>query len=157
MIDATTIRRAARTHIGRSRQGFTLLELMVVILILGILAGLVIPRIMDQPDKARVSKAKLQMESLALALNQFKMDNGFYPTTEQGLAALVEKPSRGRVPKSFPEKGYLPKLPTDPWGNPYVYLSPGEGNRDYEIICRGADGAEGGEGVDADVKSSEIE
>ncbi|MBW1982379.1 MAG: type II secretion system major pseudopilin GspG [Deltaproteobacteria bacterium] len=136
--------------------GFTLIEIMVVIIILGILAGLIVPRIMGEPDKARRVKAKLQMESLAVALKKFKLDNGFYPSTEQGLQALVEKPSIGKMPQHYPEKGYIPKVPKDPWGNEYVYLSPGE-HGDFDIISYGADGEEGGEGKDADVRSWEIE
>lgn len=101
--------------------GFTLIELMVVIVILGVLAGLVLPRIIDQPDKARVVKARMQMESISMALKQYKMDNGFYPTTEQGLQALVEKPDLGRAQKNYPPKGYMDGLPKDPWGTPYVW------------------------------------
>ncbi len=140
----------------KTRQaGFTLIELMVVIVILGVLAGLVLPRIMDQPDKARVVKAKMQMESLSMALNQYKLDNGYYPTTEQGLNALVEKPTTGRIPRNYPTNGYLQTLPQDPWDNNFVYISPAE-NGDFEIISLGADTQEGGEDVNADIRSSKL-
>jgi general secretion pathway protein G len=136
--------------------GFTLIELMVVIIILGILAGLIVPRIMEDPDKAKVVKAKLQIESFSSALKRYKLDNGDYPSTDQGLQALVEKPSIGKIPNRYPEKGYFPKVPKDPWGIDYVYLSPGE-HGDFDIISYGGDGKEGGEGKDADVRSWEIE
>jgi general secretion pathway protein G len=138
-----------------AQAGFTLIELMVVIVILGVLAGLVLPRIVDQPDKARVVKAKMQIESLSMALKQYKLDNGFYPTTEQGLRALREKPSIGRVPQNYPAKGYLDTMPKDPWGKDYVYICPGE-HGDFDLISLGSDSQEGGEGVDADVKSWDL-
>ncbi|HYA02709.1 MAG TPA: type II secretion system major pseudopilin GspG [Syntrophobacteria bacterium] len=139
-----------------SVSGFTLIELMVVIIILGILAGLIIPRIMEDPEKAKVVKAKLQIESFSAAVKRYKLDNGDYPSTDQGLQALVEKPSVGKIPARYPEKGYLSKIPQDPWGNDYVYVCPGE-HGDFDIIAYGADGKEGGEGKDADVRSWEIE
>ncbi|WP_428568078.1 MAG: type II secretion system major pseudopilin GspG [Solidesulfovibrio sp. DCME] len=135
--------------------GFTLIELMVVIVILGVLAGLVLPRIVDQPDKARVVKARMQIESLSMALKQYKLDNGFYPSTEQGLRSLKEKPSIGRVPQNYPAKGYVDALPKDPWGRDFVYICPGE-HGDFDIISLGANREEGGEGVDADIKSWDI-
>lgn len=138
-----------------SPSGFTLIELMVVIVILGILAGLVVPRLMDEPEKARVIKAKMQIENISMALKKFKMDNGFYPSTEQGLEALVQKPSIGKIPKNYPEKGYMNSIPDDPWMNPYIYISPGE-HDDFEVISYGADAEEGGEGFDADIQSWEI-
>ena len=139
-----------------SVSGFTLIELMVVIIILGILAGLIIPRIMEDPEKAKVVKAKLQIEGFSAALKRYKLDNGDYPSTDQGMQALVEKPSVGKIPGRYPEKGYLPKVPKDPWGNDYVYVCPGE-HGDFDIISYGGDGKEGGEGKDADVRSWEIE
>ena len=139
-----------------SRSGFTLIEIMVVIIILGILVGLIVPRLMEKPEKARVVKAQMQIESISAALKEYKLDTGDYPTTEQGLEALVEKPSIGKIPKKYPEKGYLPKIPKDPWGNDYVYISPGE-HGDFDLISYGSDGEEGGEGKDADVQSWEIE
>ena len=125
----------------------------MVVVILGILAGLVVPRIMDQPEKARQTMAKSQIESLELALKLFKIDNGFFPITDQGLEALVRKPSTGRIPNRWRDGGYLDKgaVPQDPWGNPYVYLSPGVHNRDFDLMSYGADSELGGEGPDADV------
>jgi general secretion pathway protein G len=138
------------------RQGFTLIEIMVVIVILGILAGLIVPRLMDEPDKARVVKAKMQIESLLTAVRKYKLDVGDYPSTEQGLDALVEKPTVGNVPANYPDKGYISKIPLDPWNNEYVYISPGE-HDDVEILSYGADGEEGGEGANADIRSWELQ
>ena len=139
-----------------SRSGFTLIEIMVVIIILGILVGLIVPRFMEKPEKARIVKAQMQIESISAALKEYKLDSGDYPTTEQGLEALVEKPSIGKIPRKYPEKGYLAKIPKDPWGNDYVYTSPGE-HGDFDLISYGADGEEGGEGKNGDVQSWEIE
>ena len=142
-------------HAVRSA-GVTLIELMVVIVILGILAGLVVPRITEKPEEARRVKAELQIQEISSALKEFKIDNGFYPSTEQGLQALVEKPAVGKTPRNYPSNGYMDKIPKDPWGNDYVYISPGE-HGDFDIISYGADREEGGEGNNADVKSWEIE
>ncbi len=138
--------------------GFTLIELMVVIVILGILAGLVVPRIMGRPEEAKQVKAKIQIESLESALKLYKLDNGMYPSTEQGLQALVEPPEVGTLPKKWRKGGYLEKgrVPKDPWGNEFVYLSPGV-NDDYDIISYGADGVSGGEDKNMDISSWEIE
>ncbi|MBW2603135.1 MAG: type II secretion system major pseudopilin GspG [Deltaproteobacteria bacterium] len=139
-------------------RGFTLIELMVVIVILGILAGLIIPRIMGRPEEAKQLKAKIQIESLETALNLYKLDNGAYPDTEQGLQALIEKPETGKLPKKWRKGGYLEKgrLPKDPWGNDYIYLSPGA-HGDYDIISYGSDSVPGGEDKDKDINSWEIE
>jgi len=127
-------------------RGFTLIELMVVIVILGILAGLIIPRIMGRPEEAKRLKANLQIESLETALKLYKLDNGMYPDTEQGLQALVEEPEAGTLPKNWRKGGYLEKgrVPKDPWGNEFVYLSPGV-HGEYDIISYGADGVSGGD------------
>jgi general secretion pathway protein G len=137
----------------RSR-GFTLIEIMVVIVILGILAGLVLPRFMGRTEEARKVKAKLQIENLESALKLYKMDNGAYPTTEQGLEALVQKPTAGAVPGNWREGGYLEKgkIPQDPWNRAYVYISPGIKNKDFDLKSLGADGEEGGEGENADIE-----
>jgi len=138
--------------------GFTLIELMVVIIILGVLAGLIIPRVMGRPDEARQAKAKIQIESIESALKLYKLDNGGYPTTEQGLKALVEAPAAGNLPKNWRQGGYLEKgkVPKDPWGNEFVYVSPGS-HGDFDLSCLGKDGEAGGEGVDKDINNWELE
>jgi general secretion pathway protein G len=140
----------------RSEKGFTLIEIMVVVVILGILAGLVVPRFLDEPDKAKKTKAVTDIRGIEQALNMFKLENGFYPTTDQGLQALVTKPEVGRIPTRYKEGGYLKRLPQDPWGNPYIYLSPGL-NGEIDIISYGPDGERGGEGKNADINSWEID
>ena len=142
----------------RNEKGFTLIELMVVIVILGILAGLIVPRIMTRPEDAKRVKARLQIESMETALKLYKLDSGSYPTTEQGLQALVDEPTSGNLPKKWKKGGYLEKgtVPMDPWGNEFVYLSPGL-NGDYDIISYGADGMPGGEEYNKDINSWEIE
>ena len=147
-----------RMKLRVTQAGFTLIELMVVIVILGILAGLIIPRIMGRPEEAKQLKAKIQIESLETALKLYKLDNGMYPDTEQGLQALIEKPESGMLPKKWREGGYLEKgrLPKDPWGNEFVYLSPGV-HDDYDITSFGADGVPGGDDKDKDINSWEIE
>ena len=141
-----------------NNRGFTLIELMVVIVILGILAGLIVPRIMGRPEEARRAKAAMQMESMETALKLYKLDSGTYPSTEQGLQALVEAPSVGEPPRNWREGGYLEKgkIPKDPWGNDYVYMSPGA-HGEYDLLSYGADGEPGGEDRDKDIASWEIE
>ena len=141
-----------------NRKGFTLLEIIVVVFILSILVALVAPRIIGRTDDARITDAKLQIKNLEMALKLFKLDNGFYPDTQQGLEALIEKPTVGRIPLKYRDGGYLEqkKIPPDPWGNPYVYLCPGL-HGDFDIISYGADGKEGGEGKDADIKNWDMQ
>jgi general secretion pathway protein G len=141
---------------NKQQHGFTLIELMVVIVILGILAGVVVPRIMDNPDKARVAKAKHDITALESALDVYRLDNFVYPTTDQGLEALVKKPSGTPEPANWKEGGYIKKLRKDPWGNDYMYLSPGE-HGDVDIYSLGADGAPGGEGVFKDIGSWDLD
>lgn len=147
-----------KTSINKSDCGFTLIEIMVVIVILGILAGLIVPRIMGRPEEAKQLKAQLQIESLETALKLYKLDSGMYPATEQGLQALVEKPDTGAIPGKWREGGYLEKgrLPKDPWGSDFIYLSPGA-HGDYDIVSYGADGVPGGEGKNKDINSWELE
>jgi general secretion pathway protein G len=140
----------------RSEKGFTLIEIMVVVVILGILAALVVPRFLDEPDKAKRTKAITDIRGIEQALNMFKLENGFYPTTDQGLQALVTKPQTGRIPTRYKEGGYLRRVPQDPWGNPFVYLSPGL-HGEFDIISYGGDGERGGEGSNADINSWEID
>jgi general secretion pathway protein G len=133
-------------------KGITLIEMMVVIVILGILATVIFTRVSDRPEQARRTKAQVEIRELQTALELFKLDNGFYPTTEQGLDSLVSPPTTGKVPKNYPESGYLDKLPTDPWGSPYVYISPGL-HGEYDLESYGADEEDGGEGKNEDVES----
>ncbi len=142
----------------KSKHGFTLIELMVVIVILGILVSFIAPKIMGRPDEAKQVKARVQIESLETAIKLYKLDSGIYPTTEQGLQALVEQPQTGTLPKKWRKGGYLEKgkVPKDPWGNEFIYLSPGA-HGDYDIIAYGADGVPGGEEFDKDISSWEIE
>ena len=134
------------------QRGFTLLEIMVVVVILGILAVLVVPRIISRPDEARVLAAKQDIASLMQALKLYRLDNQRYPSTEQGLQALVTRPSTAPVPLNWKEGGYLEHLPKDPWGNPCQYLNPGL-HGEIDVFSYGADGAPGGEGNDADIGS----
>lgn len=136
---------------------FTLIELMVVIVILGILAAFVVPRLTKRPEEARVTKAKIEISNLEQALELYYLDNGMYPSTEQGLAALIEKPQTGDIPQNWNEGGYLAKgrLTADPWGYLYIYVSPGIHNSDFDLYSLGKDGQEGGEEYDADITNWE--
>lgn len=147
-----------KAFIIKNGAGFTLIELMVVIVILGILAAIIAPRIIGRTDEAKVTEAKVQIANLETAFKLYKLDNGVYPTTEQGLEALIEKPTIGVIPKKWREEGYLEKrrVPLDPWGNPYIYVSPGL-HGDYDIISYGRDGVRGGKGFDADIESWNLE
>jgi len=135
-------------------RGFTLIELMVVIVILGILAAVIAPRIIGRTDEAKVTEARVQIKNFETAIKLYKLDNGRYPATEQGLNALIAKPTVGIIPRSWRKGGYLEnrKIPLDPWGNPYIYASPGL-HGDYDILSYGADGVRGGEDFDSDVES----
>ena len=136
--------------LNKRTKGFTLIEVMVVIVILGILAAVVVPTIMDKPDKARVTKAKQDIQTLEGALDLYKLDNFNYPSTDQGLEALVTEPAGSPEAKNWKEGGYIKRVPADPWGNEYQYLSPGV-NGAVDIFTFGADGEEGGEGINADI------
>lgn len=149
----TTVRRPWR---GRLNGGFTLIEVMVVVVILGILAAVVVPRVMNRPDEARVVKAKQDVRALSAALDLYRLDNFRYPTTEQGLDALRVKPTNLPSGARWKEGGYLDSTPQDPWGNAYHYLQPGQ-HGSFDLYSLGADGAVGGEGFDADVGNWELD
>lgn len=135
--------------LGKAKQrGFTLIELMVVVVILAVLAAIAVPKLMDRPDEARLVKAKQDIGAISSALQLYKLDNYRYPTTDQGLEALVTQPSSEPEPTNW--KQYMQQLPQDPWGRDYIYLSPGE-QGDFDVYTLGADGEEGGEGVDATI------
>ncbi|MCX7913035.1 MAG: type II secretion system major pseudopilin GspG [Thermodesulfovibrionales bacterium] len=142
----------------KDKRGFTLLEIIVVVFILSILAAIVAPKIIGRTDDARIAEAKVQIKNFETALKLFKIDNGFYPDTQQGLQALIEKPTFGRIPQKYREGGYLEqrRIPLDPWGNPYIYISPGV-HGDFDIISYGADGKEGGEGKNADIRNWDMQ
>ena len=143
-----------------NNKGFTLLELLVVVVILSILAGIVGIRLMNKPEEARRTAAQTQIQTLETALNMYRLDNGEYPTTEQGLRALVEKPTVGKAPLRWRDGGYLEKkhLPKDPWKNDYVYLCPGIKNTDgFDLSSNGADGQPEGDGNNADIGNRENE
>lgn len=137
-------------QLHRRHGGFTLIEIMVVIVILGILASVVVPRIMDRPDEAKVVKAQTDIRALKAALDLYKLDNYNYPSTDQGLEALTSRPSGNPEPRNYKQGGYVDRLPKDPWGSEYRYLSPGEHGA-VDIWSLGADGEPGGEGINADI------
>ena len=130
--------------------GFTLIEILVVVAILGILAAIVVPRIMDRPDEARRVAAKADIAALVQSLKLYRLDNGNYPTTDQGLVALMQKPTTNPVPANWKQGGYLERLPKDPWGGDYQYLNPGV-RSEIDVFSLGADHARGGEGNAADI------
>ena len=148
-------------HAGRNRlarhmqRGFTLIEIMVVVVIMGILAALVVPKLMGRTDDARITAARQDIATLMSSLKLYKLDNQHYPSTEQGLQALVAKPSSGPAANGWKSGGYIDRLPKDPWGNDYHYLSPGV-KGEVDVFSYGADGQPGGTGVDADIGSWEL-
>ena len=140
----------------KKQSGFTLIEVIVVLVILGILASIVAPNVIGNVDKSRVVKAKQDIRSLESALQMYRVDNFRYPTTDQGLQALVEKPTTGSEAKNWQKGGYIPKLPKDPWQNDYQYISPGE-TGDYDLYTLGADGVPGGTDYNADISNLDLE
>jgi len=151
----TKFSRQCRGLIG-NQAGFSFIELMVVVIILGILAGAIVPRYMDKADKAKIVKAQVDIAAIETSLKMYKLDNGFYPTTEQGLWALIEQPATDPVPRSWSENGYFEKkkIPKDPWGTDYIYLCPGI-HGPFDLISYGADAESGGEGINADITNWE--
>jgi len=148
-----SLRRAVpRRH---PEDGFTLIEILVVIVILGVLAALIVPNVLSRPDEARATVAKSDIAAIMQALKLYRLDNQRYPTSEQGLAALVAKPDLPPVPPNWKPGGYLEKLPKDPWGRPYVYVNPGV-RSEIEVMSFGADGQPGGTGADADIGSWDL-
>jgi len=149
---SASLRRGARPT---SQRGFTLIEIMVVVVILGILAAVVVPRIMDRPDDARITKAKQDIRVIESALNLYKLDNFYYPSTQQGVEALVAPPQGEPAAKNWKSGGYLQKPPVDPWGNPYQYLQPGT-KGEFDLFSLGSDNKPGGEGAAADIGNWDI-
>lgn len=145
--------RAFRSICPRKSAGFTLIEVMVVVVILGVLAALIAPNIIGRPDEARVTAAKIDIKAIENALKMYKLDNGTYPSTDQGLEALVSEPSGYPEASNWNPSAYLPKIPTDPWNEPYMYFSD---ERTIEVYSFGADRKESGDGVGADILLSEL-
>ncbi len=139
---------------ARHASGFTLIEIMVVVVILGILSALIVPNVIGRPDEARVAAARLGVQQIGNAMEYYRLDNGFYPSTDQGIEALVSEPSGFPEPKNWSPDGYLKSVPEDPWGEPYLYFNE---DRQIEVYSFGADRQEGGEGVDADILLSELQ
>ena len=138
---------------NRTMSGFTLIEILIVVVILGILGAVVVPNILSRPDTARVQAAQTDLRALSQTLEIYRLDNFQYPSSEQGLESLIDRPSGFPEPKNWNPEGYLKKLPTDPWGSPYLYEKAGSS---YSLISLGADGEEGGEGFDADIRLNEL-
>ena len=138
---------------AKQQAGFTLIEIMVVVVIIGILAALVVPKVMGRPEQAKVTVARGDLKAIASALEMYRLDNRRYPDTQQGLEALVQRPPSGA--DNWNPEGYLGRLPVDPWGKPYLYLAPGSKGA-YDLWSYGADGREGGDALDADLDSRDI-
>jgi len=145
------LRQVRRRGLRRGDAGVTLIEMMVVLVIIAIVAAIVVPNVIGRPDEARAAVAQTDIRAIGSALELYRLDNRAYPTTSQGLAALVEAPTSPPAPGNWVEGGYLDGLPQDPWGNDYLYLSPGAGNAGFELVSLGADGQTGGDGTSADI------
>jgi len=148
--------RTRHSSTPRRERGFTLIEIMIVVVIIGILVGLLAPRIMDRPDQARVVAARNDIQAILGALKLYRLDNGNYPSAEQGLLALVKKPETGNIPRNWKPGGYLERLPKDPWDGDYQYLNPGI-HGEIDVFSYGRDGKPGGESYDTDIGSWDLQ
>ncbi|NNB53316.1 type II secretion system major pseudopilin GspG [Pseudomonas fragi] len=140
-----------RTVSTSSQRGFTLIEIMVVVVIIGVLGAIVVPQFMSRPDQAKVTAARTDIQAIATALEMYRLDTFSYPSTQQGLEALSKRPAGGPAAKNWNPQGYLKSLPLDPWGMPYQYLNPGMRSTGYDLLSFGSDGMPGGEGYAADI------
>ncbi len=147
--------RSIRPRHPSGQRGFTLIEIMVVVIILGILAAMVVPNVMGRIDDAQIARAKQDLRNIESAMKFYRMDNFTYPTSEQGIDALVTRPTDPNI-RNWKAGGYLPRLPKDPWGNPYLYLSPGN-NGEIDVYTLGRDQQPGGEGIDIDIGNWNLE
>ena len=143
-------KRRDRWSIAHPEAGLTLLEMIVVLAIIALVAALIVPNVIGRPDEARVTVANTDLRTISAALKMYRLDNGDYPTTEQGLAALVTKPATEPLPRNWSSEGYLAQLPVDPWGRPYSYRYPGSGGG-FDLMSLGRDGKPGGEALDSDL------
>jgi len=134
-----------------TQRGFTLIEIMVVVVIIGVLGAIVVPQFMSRPDQAKVTAARTDIQAISTALEMYRLDTFNYPSTQQGLEALVTRPSGTPLAKNWNPQGYLKSLPVDPWGTPYQYLNPGTHSAGYDLFSFGADGVQGGEGFATDI------
>lgn len=146
-----TIYPASAGRVEQSDAGLTLIEMIVVLAIIALVAALIVPSVIGRPDQARVTVARADLKSIGAALKMYRLDTGGYPTSEQGLAALVSKPTSGPAAANYATDAYLTQMPSDPWGHPYLYRSPGEAGAGFDLLSLGRDGKPGGEGVDADL------
>ena len=147
------MQRFRKHNIARAQRGFTLIEIMVVVVIIGVLGAIVVPQFMSRPDQAKVTAAKIDIQVIATALEMYRLDNAHYPSTQQGLEALVKRPSGSPTARNWNPQGYLKSMPVDPWSTPYQYLNPGVNSVDgtYDLYSLGADGVTGGEGLGVDI------
>jgi general secretion pathway protein G len=154
--DFVMIRPINEVSMRQRQSGFTLVEIMVVVVILAVLGALVVPKLIENVDRARVARAQSDIRAVQTALDLYRLDNFKYPTTEQGLQALVKQPNDPSI-TNYRAEGYLPALPKDPWNNPYQYASPGADGKPYEVLTFGRDGKPGGDGYDADISSTTLD
>jgi general secretion pathway protein G len=150
--EAMFMKKTKKREYRKKRGGFTLIEIMVVVVIMGLLAAIVVPNVLARVEEARRTAVRTQINSLTTSLEMYRLHNGVYPTTQQGLDALVRKPTIAPVPKKYPPEPYIREIPNDPWGNPYIYRCPGEKGT-FDIISTARDSEEGGEGWDADISN----